>query len=150
CVAPRAARRPADKARRPRISGIFEGGATQSAGMRRRPNAAGLSPRAVRPARNGGPEGPHYTWVKKALAVIRTSSLDERSALGPDRNEPDGHTDQLLDFLDVVLRGAGKVVEAANGGDIGRPAFHLDVNRCRRPELRHKRKAFDDLSVDRI
>src|SRR6266566_2374361 len=29
------------------ISGICEGGATQSAGMHRRPNAAGLSPRAV-------------------------------------------------------------------------------------------------------
>src|SRR2546425_8430639 len=30
------------------ISGIFEEGATQSAGMHRRPNAVGLSPRAVR------------------------------------------------------------------------------------------------------
>ena len=47
-VAPRPARRPDGKARRLRISGIFEGGATQPAGMHRRPNAAGLSPRAVR------------------------------------------------------------------------------------------------------
>src|SRR5204862_5313557 len=59
-VAPRPARRPDGKARRPRISGIFEGGATQPAGMHRRPNgvpsaaaalgapnAAGLSPRTV-------------------------------------------------------------------------------------------------------
>jgi hypothetical protein len=38
-VAPRAARRPAGKARRPRISGIFEGGATPPAGMHRGPNA---------------------------------------------------------------------------------------------------------------
>src|SRR6059036_3858730 len=42
--------RPAGKARRPRISGIFEGGATQPDGMQRRPNAVGLSPRAARPA----------------------------------------------------------------------------------------------------
>src|SRR5712691_11351222 len=53
--------RPANKARRPRISGIFEGGATQpepgsptrqprwgGEGMHRRPNAAGLSPRAAK------------------------------------------------------------------------------------------------------
>src|SRR5713226_2547078 len=39
--------RPAGKARRPRISGIFEGGATQPDGMQRRPNAAGLAPRAA-------------------------------------------------------------------------------------------------------
>ena len=31
--------RPAGKARRPRILSIFEGGATQRAGMQRRPNA---------------------------------------------------------------------------------------------------------------
>src|SRR6266851_5748395 len=54
--------RPAGKARRPRISEIFEGGATQPApgsptrqprwggeGMHRPSNAAGLSPRAARP-----------------------------------------------------------------------------------------------------
>src|SRR5947207_12191990 len=53
--------RPAGKARRPRISGIFEGGATQpepgsptrqprwgGEGMQRRPNAVGLSPRAAK------------------------------------------------------------------------------------------------------
>ena len=47
-VAPRRARRLADKARRPRISGIFERGATQSARMHRPSNAARLSPRAVK------------------------------------------------------------------------------------------------------
>ena len=40
-VAPRAARRPPDKARRGRILGIFDRGATQSGGMHRRSNAAG-------------------------------------------------------------------------------------------------------------
>src|SRR5947207_1482806 len=38
---------PAGKARRTRISGIFERGATQPDGMQRRPNAAGVSPRAA-------------------------------------------------------------------------------------------------------
>ena len=47
-VAPRAARRPDGKARRLRISGIFEGGATQPAGMHRRSNADGVAPRAAR------------------------------------------------------------------------------------------------------
>src|SRR5687767_15330206 len=74
-VAPRAARRPAGKARRPRISGIFEEGATPPAGMHRGPNAGpiyemGSSPffttvareeigvvQALRPAVSGGPEG---------------------------------------------------------------------------------------------
>src|SRR5206468_6781523 len=46
--APRRARRPAGKARRPRIPGVFEGGATQPAGMRRPANAAGRLPRAAR------------------------------------------------------------------------------------------------------
>src|SRR5947209_3669020 len=46
-VAPRTARRPADKARRPRISGIFEEGATPPAGMHRRSNADGVAPRAA-------------------------------------------------------------------------------------------------------
>ena len=60
-VAPRPARRPADKARGGRISGIFDRRATQSAGMHRRSNAAGLLPRAARPkcliavAENAGP-----------------------------------------------------------------------------------------------
>ena len=40
-VAPRAARCPPDKARRGRILGIFDRGATQSGGMHRRSNAAG-------------------------------------------------------------------------------------------------------------
>src|SRR6266849_1795042 len=44
-VAPRPARRPTGRARRPRVSGIFEGGATQPGGMQRRPNAGGLPPR---------------------------------------------------------------------------------------------------------
>src|SRR5204863_5770233 len=47
-VAPRRARRPAGKARRLRIPGVFEGGATQPPGMHRPSNAARLSPRAVR------------------------------------------------------------------------------------------------------
>src|SRR5689334_16521225 len=42
--APRTARRPNGKARRPRISGIFERGATP-AGMHRRSNADGVAPR---------------------------------------------------------------------------------------------------------
>src|SRR5881409_3754237 len=40
--------RPAGKARRARIPGVFERGATQPAGMQRRPNAAGVSPRAAK------------------------------------------------------------------------------------------------------
>src|SRR5438093_10033259 len=40
--------RPDGKARRARIPGVFERGATQPAGMQRRPNAAGVSPRAVK------------------------------------------------------------------------------------------------------
>ena len=46
--APRAARRPAGKARRPRISGIFEGGATPAGGMHRRPNATAIANGATR------------------------------------------------------------------------------------------------------
>src|SRR5439155_8862517 len=42
--------RPDGKARRARIPGVFERGATQPAGMQRRPNAAGVSPRAVKPS----------------------------------------------------------------------------------------------------
>ena len=48
-VAPRTARRPAGKARRPRISGIFEGGATQPAGDHHRSNADGVAPRTASP-----------------------------------------------------------------------------------------------------
>src|SRR2546427_10686852 len=47
-VSPRRARRPAGKARRPRIPGVFERGATQPPGMHRPSNAARLSPRAVK------------------------------------------------------------------------------------------------------
>src|SRR6202035_833248 len=39
--------RPDAKARRVRIPGVFERGATPPGGMQRRPNAAGLSPRAA-------------------------------------------------------------------------------------------------------
>jgi hypothetical protein len=39
---------PAGKARRPRIPAVFEGGATQPAGMHRPSNAARLAPRAAR------------------------------------------------------------------------------------------------------
>ena len=46
-VAPRVAMRPAGKARRPRISGIFEGEATPPGGMQRRSNADGVAPRAA-------------------------------------------------------------------------------------------------------
>src|SRR5437899_9706191 len=46
-ISRRRARRPAGKARRPRIPGVFERGATQPAGMHRPSNAARLSPRAV-------------------------------------------------------------------------------------------------------
>src|SRR5688572_25026731 len=41
--------RPSDKARRPRILGVFEGEATQSGGMQRAANAGRRSPRAARP-----------------------------------------------------------------------------------------------------
>src|ERR1700687_5320050 len=40
--------RPDGKARRVRIPGVFERGATQPDGMQRPPNAAGLSPRAAK------------------------------------------------------------------------------------------------------
>ena len=47
-VAPRPARRPADKAREGRILDILDRRATSSAGMHRRANAGGLLPRAAR------------------------------------------------------------------------------------------------------
>jgi 3-hydroxyisobutyrate dehydrogenase-like beta-hydroxyacid dehydrogenase len=47
-VAPRRARHPAGKARRLRIWPIFDGGATQPAGMHRPSNAVRLPPRAVK------------------------------------------------------------------------------------------------------
>src|SRR5262249_54117073 len=50
--APRTARRPHGKARRPRISGIFEGGATPPPGMHRRSNADGVAPRAALTTQN--------------------------------------------------------------------------------------------------
>ena len=43
--------RPADKARRPRILGIFEGGATQPGGMQRQPNAKLFRGHDTRPTR---------------------------------------------------------------------------------------------------
>src|SRR5204863_1515387 len=46
-VAPSRARRPDGKARRRRMSGTFDGGATQSAGMHRPANAAGILPRTA-------------------------------------------------------------------------------------------------------
>ena len=46
-VAPRRARRPAGKARRWKIPGVFDGGATPPGGMHRSSNAAGLPPRAA-------------------------------------------------------------------------------------------------------
>ena len=46
--APRAARRPAGKARRSRVSGILEEGATPPDGMHRRPNASALANWATR------------------------------------------------------------------------------------------------------
>jgi hypothetical protein len=46
-VAPRTAMRPAGKARRPRIPGVFEGEATPPGGMQRRSNADGVAPRAA-------------------------------------------------------------------------------------------------------
>src|SRR6185295_982656 len=58
-AAPRAARRPSGKARRPRIPAVFEGGATPPGGMHRRPNAGPIYEmgsnvaQAFRPA-NGG------------------------------------------------------------------------------------------------
>ena len=65
-VALRPARRPDGKARRLRISGIFEGGATQPAGMHRRPNAAGLSPRAVSLGRTSDPRRIPGPWARKS------------------------------------------------------------------------------------
>ena len=44
-------RHSADQARRPRISGIFEGGATPAGEMHRWPNAAALTPRVASPER---------------------------------------------------------------------------------------------------
>ena len=46
--ASRAARRPDGKARQPRILSIFEGGATQPAGMHRRPNATVIMKRGTK------------------------------------------------------------------------------------------------------
>src|SRR5438874_1384082 len=46
--ASRAARRPHGKARRPRIAGLFEGGATQPGGMHRRPNATVIVKRSTK------------------------------------------------------------------------------------------------------
>src|SRR5438046_4082543 len=53
------------------ISGIFEGGATQSAGMHRRPNAGGVSPRAAMPrhSRNTGPRRLSFGLCRVASSV---------------------------------------------------------------------------------
>jgi hypothetical protein len=53
--APRVARRPDDKARGGRISGICDRRATQPGGMHRRSNAAGVSPRAAMAAQHNQP-----------------------------------------------------------------------------------------------
>src|SRR5689334_1354819 len=69
-------RGPANKARRPSISSICKGGATQLAGMHRRPNAAGVSPRAASEAppqtaegQKGGPWRIFVTRIRPALIV---------------------------------------------------------------------------------
>src|SRR5437667_10689794 len=58
--------RPAGKARRARIPGVFERGATQPAGMQRRPNAAGVSPRAA----SLFAEVPMRIWSTVLMAVL--------------------------------------------------------------------------------
>jgi selenide,water dikinase len=78
-AAPRAARRPAGKARRPRISAIFEGGATSPDGMHRGPNAGpiyemGSSPDPVEllaydPQTSGG-----------LLVAVSAAAADEAAA----------------------------------------------------------------------
>src|SRR5437773_6377788 len=98
------------KARRPRISGIFEGGATQpepgsptrqprwgGEGMQRRPNAVGLSPRAASPSavsrashrlRRDRCPGKHdghavdvaYNEFSNAIRLIRRLHRDDRTA----------------------------------------------------------------------
>ena len=79
-VAVRPARRPRGKARRGRILGICNRGATQPRGMHRRSNAAGLSPRA--PGRRGGadPHGVHNEepdMSKKTVLRFRTVVLSD-------------------------------------------------------------------------
>src|SRR5439155_14726319 len=81
--------RPAGKARRARIPGVFERGATQpdpgpptrqprwgGGGMQRRPNAAGVSPRAVKVERR-------QDLVKSTRVVLRAVTLHRaRVAIG--------------------------------------------------------------------
>src|SRR5712691_4648422 len=69
--------RPAGKARRPRISGIFERGATPPGGMQRRPNAGGLPPRA---ARGLGTKGLGARGLETAGGEVANS--DEHAAAG--------------------------------------------------------------------
>src|SRR5438876_11525631 len=58
------------------ISGIFEGGATQSAGMHRRPNAAGVSPRAVEGTRaSSATDRTHGFRTYRMTARIIAASL---------------------------------------------------------------------------
>src|SRR5712691_991415 len=60
--------RPSSKPRRPRIPGVFEGGATQPAGMHRPSNAARLSPRAAR----GGASSAPTQGVEEVVMAKRT------------------------------------------------------------------------------
>ena len=57
--------RPAAKAGRGRIPAVFDRGATQAAGMQRRSNAAGLSPRAAR----------HHLAARAVLVVCSRESM---------------------------------------------------------------------------
>src|SRR5687767_11643195 len=95
-VAPRAARRPAGKARRPRISGIFEGRATPPAGMHRGPNA-----------------GPIHEMGSSVLHMNSTTKVSRRSSapvIGiPVRWKILGIV-SLLGFLSYVFRNNLSVV----------------------------------------
>src|SRR3970282_790118 len=85
--------RPAGKARRPRILGIFEGGATPPDGMQRRPNAKrflrhctslgsdpelllfrGPGPRLLAPS--GASKDSHPAWVEPTAGWVSFCSLD--------------------------------------------------------------------------
>jgi len=69
-VAPRPARRPDRQARRPRILGVFEGGATPPDGMQRRPNATGILRRDTRPAFR--PRGSAVALAEAERPALRT------------------------------------------------------------------------------
>ena len=74
-VAPRRARRPAGKARRLRIWPIFDGGATQPAGMHRPSNAVRLPPRAARPVRSASLEGSTTAWRQVMKRITEGRSV---------------------------------------------------------------------------